>query len=123
MFNWARGFRRWEPRSDQRGDGAYAVMFPKHQILTFFFIFLIPVPAIFDFGVLVCAAVRGGDQRAGNGDGGRSGLVGAHWGVLDGSSDRLGGEETIRQRKSGFHTEDAEKDHRDYREDRHSSVT
>ena len=30
--------------------GAYAVMFPKHQILTFFLIFLIPVPAILILG-------------------------------------------------------------------------
>src|SRR5208337_2893502 len=30
--------------------GAYAVYFPRHQILTFFFIFLIPVPAIFILG-------------------------------------------------------------------------
>jgi membrane associated rhomboid family serine protease len=27
--------------------GAYAVYFPRNQILTFFFIFLIPIPAIF----------------------------------------------------------------------------
>ena len=30
--------------------GAYAVMFPSHRILTFFFIFLIPVPAILILG-------------------------------------------------------------------------
>lgn len=30
--------------------GAYAVYFPQHKILTFFFIFLIPVPAIFILG-------------------------------------------------------------------------
>lgn len=30
--------------------GAYAVLYPRHQILTFFFIFLIPVPAIFILG-------------------------------------------------------------------------
>jgi membrane associated rhomboid family serine protease len=30
--------------------GAYAVLFPRHRILTFFFIFLIPVPAIFILG-------------------------------------------------------------------------
>jgi membrane associated rhomboid family serine protease len=30
--------------------GAYAVLFPRHRILTFFFIFLIPVPAIVILG-------------------------------------------------------------------------
>ncbi|HUL34926.1 MAG TPA: rhomboid family intramembrane serine protease [Candidatus Eisenbacteria bacterium] len=30
--------------------GAYAVYFPRHRILTFFFIFLIPIPAIFILG-------------------------------------------------------------------------
>jgi len=30
--------------------GAYAVLFPRHRILTFFFIFLIPVPAILILG-------------------------------------------------------------------------
>jgi membrane associated rhomboid family serine protease len=30
--------------------GAYAVLYPKHRILTFFFIFLIPVPAILILG-------------------------------------------------------------------------
>jgi membrane associated rhomboid family serine protease len=30
--------------------GAYAVYFPQHRILTFFFIFLIPIPAIFILG-------------------------------------------------------------------------
>ena len=30
--------------------GAYAVYFPRHQILTFFFIFLIPIPAIIILG-------------------------------------------------------------------------
>jgi membrane associated rhomboid family serine protease len=30
--------------------GAYILLFPRHQILTFFFIFLIPVPAFFILG-------------------------------------------------------------------------
>jgi membrane associated rhomboid family serine protease len=30
--------------------GAYAVLYPGHRILTFFFIFLIPVPAILILG-------------------------------------------------------------------------
>jgi membrane associated rhomboid family serine protease len=30
--------------------GAYAMLYPRHRILTFFFIFLIPVPAIFILG-------------------------------------------------------------------------
>jgi rhomboid family protein len=51
MFNWGSGIPALGASGAISGVmGAYAVMFPKHQILTFFLIFLIPVPAILILG-------------------------------------------------------------------------
>ena len=50
-FNWGSGIPALGASGAISGVmGAYAVMFPKHQILTFFLIFLIPVPAILILG-------------------------------------------------------------------------
>ena len=51
MFNWGSGIPALGASGAISGVmGAYAVMFPSHRILTFFFIFLIPVPAILILG-------------------------------------------------------------------------
>ena len=51
MFNWGSGVPALGASGAISGVmGAYAVMFPSHRILTFFFIFLIPVPAILILG-------------------------------------------------------------------------
>jgi len=51
LFNWGSGIPALGASGAISGVmGAYAVMFPKHQILTFFLIFLIPVPAILILG-------------------------------------------------------------------------
>lgn len=51
MFNWHSGIPALGASGAISGVmGAYAVMFPSHRILTFFFIFLIPVPAILILG-------------------------------------------------------------------------
>lgn len=51
MFNWGSGIPALGASGAISGVmGAYAVMFPNHRILTFFFIFLIPVPAILILG-------------------------------------------------------------------------
>jgi rhomboid family protein len=51
MFNWGSGIPALGASGAISGVmGAYAVMFPRHQILTFFLIFLIPVPAILILG-------------------------------------------------------------------------
>jgi membrane associated rhomboid family serine protease len=51
MFNWGSGIPALGASGAISGVmGAYAVLFPKHRILTFFFIFLIPVPAILILG-------------------------------------------------------------------------
>jgi membrane associated rhomboid family serine protease len=51
MFNWNSGIPALGASGAISGVmGAYAVMFPSHRILTFFFIFLIPVPAILILG-------------------------------------------------------------------------
>src|SRR5580704_8502985 len=51
LFNWGSGIPALGASGAISGVmGAYAVMFPRHQILTFFFIFLIPVPAILILG-------------------------------------------------------------------------
>jgi membrane associated rhomboid family serine protease len=51
MFNWGSGIPALGASGAISGVmGAYAVLFPNHRILTFFFIFLIPVPAIFILG-------------------------------------------------------------------------
>ncbi len=51
--------------------GAYAVLFPRHRILTFFFIFLIPVPAIlilgYWFAIQFLEGVNGIGMRAAGG--------------------------------------------------------
>ncbi|HET7108998.1 MAG TPA: rhomboid family intramembrane serine protease [Candidatus Acidoferrum sp.] len=51
LFNWHSGIPALGASGAISGVmGAYAVMFPSHRILTFFFIFLIPVPAILILG-------------------------------------------------------------------------
>jgi len=51
MFNWGSSVPALGASGAISGVmGAYAVMFPSHRILTFFFIFLIPVPAILILG-------------------------------------------------------------------------
>jgi rhomboid family protein len=51
MFNWGSPVPALGASGAISGVmGAYAVMFPSHRILTFFFIFLIPVPAILILG-------------------------------------------------------------------------
>ena len=51
LFNWGSGIPALGASGAISGVmGAYAVMFPSHRILTFFFIFLIPVPAILILG-------------------------------------------------------------------------
>jgi membrane associated rhomboid family serine protease len=51
LFNWGSGIPALGASGAISGVmGAYAVMFPRHQILTFFLIFLIPVPAILILG-------------------------------------------------------------------------
>jgi membrane associated rhomboid family serine protease len=51
MFNWGSGIPALGASGAISGVmGAYAVLFPNHRILTFFFIFLIPVPAILILG-------------------------------------------------------------------------
>ncbi len=51
MFNWDSAIPALGASGAISGVmGAYAVLFPKHQILTFFFIFLIPMPAILILG-------------------------------------------------------------------------
>jgi membrane associated rhomboid family serine protease len=51
IFNWSSAIPALGASGAISGVmGAYAVMFPKHQILTFFLIFLIPVPAILILG-------------------------------------------------------------------------
>jgi len=53
--------------------GAYAVLYPRHRILTFFFIFLIPVPAILILGywfVIQFVEGVGGIGMAARGGGG-----------------------------------------------------
>src|SRR5258708_25553842 len=51
MFNWGSSIPALGASGAISGVmGAYAVMFPSHRILTFFFIFLIPVPAILILG-------------------------------------------------------------------------
>jgi membrane associated rhomboid family serine protease len=51
LFNWGSGIPALGASGAISGVmGAYAVLFPNHRILTFFFIFLIPVPAILILG-------------------------------------------------------------------------
>ena len=51
MFNWGSAIPALGASGAISGVmGAYAVLFPHHKILTFFFIFLIPVPAILILG-------------------------------------------------------------------------
>jgi membrane associated rhomboid family serine protease len=51
MFNWGSAIPALGASGAISGVmGAYAVMFPSHRILTFFYIFLIPVPAILILG-------------------------------------------------------------------------
>jgi membrane associated rhomboid family serine protease len=51
LFNWGSGIPALGASGAISGVmGAYAVLFPHHRILTFFFIFLIPVPAILILG-------------------------------------------------------------------------
>jgi membrane associated rhomboid family serine protease len=51
LFNWGSGIPALGASGAISGVmGAYAVMFRRHQILTFFLIFLIPVPAILILG-------------------------------------------------------------------------
>jgi membrane associated rhomboid family serine protease len=51
MFNWDSAIPALGASGAISGVmGAYAVLFPNHRILTFFFIFLIPVPAILILG-------------------------------------------------------------------------
>jgi membrane associated rhomboid family serine protease len=51
LFSWGSGIPALGASGAISGVmGAYAALFPKHQILTFFFIFLIPVPAILILG-------------------------------------------------------------------------
>jgi membrane associated rhomboid family serine protease len=51
LFNWGSGIPALGASGAISGVmGAYAVLFPHHKILTFFFIFLIPVPAILILG-------------------------------------------------------------------------
>src|SRR5258707_2013654 len=64
MFNWGSSVPALGASGAISGVmGAYAVMFPSHRILTFFFIFLIPVPAIlilgYWFALQVVAGVGG----------------------------------------------------------------
>jgi membrane associated rhomboid family serine protease len=51
LFNWGSGIPALGASGAISGVmGAYAVLFPHHRILTFFFIFLLPVPAILILG-------------------------------------------------------------------------
>jgi membrane associated rhomboid family serine protease len=60
--------------------GAYLVLFPRHQVLTFFFIFLIPVPAVIILGYWFVLQFLAGIGQLG---GGPSGGV-AFWAHIGG---------------------------------------
>jgi len=71
LFNWGSGIPALGASGAISGVmGAYAVMFPRHQILTFFLIFLIPVPAILILGYWFVLQFGGGIKGLGMGTGG-----------------------------------------------------
>src|SRR5260370_20947006 len=94
MFNWDSAIPALGASGAISGVmGAYAVLFPKHQILTFFFIFLIPVPAILILGYWFVLQFVAGVNGLGMGTAGGGGLWGAVWGVFFGGGGCLGGGE------------------------------
>src|SRR5258707_3134748 len=79
MFNWDSAIPALGASGAISGVmGAYAVLFPKHQILTFFFIFLIPVPAILILGYWFVLQLVTGVEWVGVGRRGRRAELGRH---------------------------------------------
>src|SRR5258708_4374809 len=92
MFNWDSAIPALGASGAISGVmGAYAVLFPKHQILTFFFIFLIPVPAILILGYWFVLQFVAGVYGVGKGAGGGGGLGGGVVGVFVGGGVCCGG--------------------------------
>src|SRR5260370_28997642 len=103
MFNWDSAIPALGASGAISGVmGAYAVLFPKHQILTFFFIFLIPVPAILILGYWFVLQFVAGGYGLGMAAAGGGGWGGGHVGCFFGGGVVWGGgKKRERSRKRG----------------------